>query len=108
MRYRLRTLLIVAGVAAMLAAALACSGYIAFVKSIKLTPMSVPTPPSEHVCLVLEEAAKRRITFVGTPTVGSNGNITFTSMPGGIAVRFSGLDVRHADGRQLQRVGILP
>jgi len=29
-------------------------------------------------------------------------------MPGGIAVRFSGADVRHADGRQLQRVGIQP
>jgi C-terminal processing protease CtpA/Prc len=63
---------------------------------------------SEHVCLGLEEAAKGRITFLGTPTVGSNGNITFTSMPGGIAVRFSGADVRHADGRQLQRVGIQP
>jgi C-terminal processing protease CtpA/Prc len=63
---------------------------------------------SEHLCLFLEEAAKGRITFVGTPTVGSNGNITFTSMPGGIAVRFSGADIRHADGRQLQRVGIQP
>jgi C-terminal processing protease CtpA/Prc len=63
---------------------------------------------SEHLCLSLEEAAKGRITFLGTPTVGSNGSITFTSMPGGIAVRFSGADIRHADGRQLQRVGIQP
>jgi C-terminal processing protease CtpA/Prc len=29
-------------------------------------------------------------------------------MPGGIRIRFSGHDVRHADGRQLQRVGIQP
>jgi Peptidase family S41 len=63
---------------------------------------------SEPCCLHLEQAAKGRITFIGTPTVGTNGNITFTSMPGGIAVRFSGVDIRHADGRQLQRVGIQP
>jgi len=29
-------------------------------------------------------------------------------MPGGINVNFTGHDVRHADGRQLQRVGIQP
>jgi C-terminal processing protease CtpA/Prc len=63
---------------------------------------------SEHSCLGFEEAAKGRITFVGTPTQGANGDITNTSMPGGIRVVFSGHDVRHADGRQLQRVGIQP
>ena len=63
---------------------------------------------SEHSCLGFEEAAKGRITFIGTPTIGANGDITNTSMPGGITVMFSGHDVRHADGRQLQRVGIQP
>jgi len=29
-------------------------------------------------------------------------------MPGGITITFSGHDVRHADGRQLQRKGIQP
>jgi hypothetical protein len=29
-------------------------------------------------------------------------------LPGGVRVMFTGHDVRHADGRQLQRVGILP
>jgi hypothetical protein len=29
-------------------------------------------------------------------------------LPGGISVNFSGHDVRHADGRQLQRLGIQP
>jgi hypothetical protein len=29
-------------------------------------------------------------------------------LPGGIYVGFSGHDVRHADGRQLQRLGIQP
>ena len=63
---------------------------------------------SEHSCLGFEEAAKGRITFIGTPTTGANGDVTRTSMPGGITVTFSGHDVRHADGRQLQRVGIQP
>jgi C-terminal processing protease CtpA/Prc len=63
---------------------------------------------SEHSCLGFEEAAKGRITFIGTPTTGANGDVTNTSMPGGIRIGFSGHDVRHADGRQLQRVGIQP
>jgi C-terminal processing protease CtpA/Prc len=63
---------------------------------------------SEHSCLGFEEAAKGRITFIGTPTTGANGDVTNTSMPGGIRISFSGHDVRHADGRQLQRVGIQP
>src|SRR4029077_3169696 len=63
---------------------------------------------AEHSCLGFEQAAKGRITFIGTPTQGANGNVTNTSMPGGITVPFSGMDVRHADGRQLQRVGIQP
>ncbi len=63
---------------------------------------------AEHSCLGFEGAAKGRITFIGSPTAGTNGDITNTLMPGGITVQFSGHDVRHADGRQLQRIGILP
>lgn len=61
---------------------------------------------SEHTCLTLEAIAGTR--FVGSPTVGANGNISFFSVPGNILIRFTGMDVRHADGRQLQRVGVLP
>jgi C-terminal processing protease CtpA/Prc len=63
---------------------------------------------AEHNCLGLKAAAEGRITFLGTPTSGADGAVTFTSMPGGISIRFSGQEVRHADGRQLQRVGIQP
>jgi hypothetical protein len=63
---------------------------------------------SETACCLFEEAAKGRITFIGTPTVGANGMVTSTSMPGGITLRFTGYDARHLDGRQLQRVGIQP
>ncbi|HEY8742272.1 MAG TPA: S41 family peptidase, partial [Chloroflexota bacterium] len=61
---------------------------------------------AEHTCLFLEAASDA--TFVGSATHGANGNVTEVALPGGMMVRFTGLDVRHADGRQLQRVGILP
>ncbi|MGH8692841.1 MAG: S41 family peptidase [Burkholderiales bacterium] len=61
---------------------------------------------SEHLCLYLEAAAN--VTFIGSPTNGANGFVTQMDLPGGISVNFSGQDVRHADGRQLQRIGIQP
>ena len=61
---------------------------------------------AEHTCLYLEAATD--VTFVGTPTNGANGNVTTTVLPGGINVTFTGMDVRHGDGRQLQRIGIQP
>ena len=61
---------------------------------------------SEHLCLFFEAATN--VTFIGSPTDGANGDVTNLVLPGGIYVNFSGHDVRHADGRQLQRVGIQP
>jgi len=63
---------------------------------------------SEHTCLFFEAAAPGRVTFVGSPTTGANGDVTAIELPGGITIMMTGHDVRHADGRQLQRVGILP
>ncbi|MFL6216307.1 MAG: S41 family peptidase [Blastocatellia bacterium] len=61
---------------------------------------------AEHTCLFFEAATN--VTFIGTPTKGANGDVTNMMLPGGIAINFSGHDVRHADGRQLQRIGIQP
>ncbi len=61
---------------------------------------------AEHSCLHLEAAT--HVTFIGAPTSGANGNVSYVYLPGGITVRFTGLAVRHGDGRQLQRVGIQP
>jgi C-terminal processing protease CtpA/Prc len=61
---------------------------------------------SEHTCLFFEAATD--VTFIGGPTNGANGDVTSMVLPGGIYVSFTGHDVRHADGRQLQRVGIQP
>ena len=61
---------------------------------------------AEHTCMFFEAATD--VTFIGTPTNGANGDVTNLALPGGIYINFSGHDVRHADGRQLQRVGIQP
>lgn len=61
---------------------------------------------SEHTCLFFEAATN--VTFIGTPTAGANGDVTNMVLPGNLTVSFSGHDVRHADGRQLQRLGIQP
>ncbi|HEV2722016.1 MAG TPA: S41 family peptidase [Thermoanaerobaculia bacterium] len=61
---------------------------------------------AEHTCLFFEQAAGA--TFVGSPTAGANGDVTNFVLPGGLVVYFTGHDIRHADGRQLQRVGIQP
>lgn len=61
---------------------------------------------AEHTGLFFEAACGA--TFIGTPSAGADGDVTNLLLPGDIGVSFSGHDVRHADGRQLQRVGLQP
>jgi C-terminal processing protease CtpA/Prc len=61
---------------------------------------------AEHTCLMFEAATD--VTFIGTPTSGTDGDTTNLVLPGGITASFSGDSVRHANGRQLQRIGIQP
>ncbi len=61
---------------------------------------------AEHTGLFF--AAANGTKFIGSPTQGANGDVTNLSLPGGIYVYFSGEGVWHADGRQLQRVGLRP
>ncbi|MEO8705403.1 MAG: S41 family peptidase [Kofleriaceae bacterium] len=61
---------------------------------------------SEHTCLFLQETAGA--TFVGSPTAGANGDVTQVRLPGGLRMTFTGQEVRHFDGKQLQKVGIQP
>ncbi|HEY0156187.1 MAG TPA: S41 family peptidase [Thermoanaerobaculia bacterium] len=61
---------------------------------------------AEHFGLAMEAGANS--TFVGSITSGSNGNVTDIAAPGDNFITFTGMDVRHGDGRQLQRVGIVP
>jgi hypothetical protein len=61
---------------------------------------------SEHSGLFYEAANDTKL--IGTATAGANGDVTRFPVPGGIWIGFTGHDVRHADGRQLQRIGLLP
>lgn len=61
---------------------------------------------AEHTGLFFEVANGTK--FIGSPTAGANGNVTWFFVPGSIRLSFTGMSVRHADGRQLQRVGLAP
>ncbi len=61
---------------------------------------------AEHTGLFLKAA--NGTTFIGSPTMGANGDVTTMVLPGNLRVSFTGHDVRWPDGRQLQRVGLQP
>ncbi|HSM17347.1 MAG TPA: S41 family peptidase, partial [Gemmatimonadales bacterium] len=61
---------------------------------------------AEHAGLYLLAANDTRL--VGSRSAGANGEITTFTLPGGITVGFTGQAVTHADGRQLQRIGLIP
>lgn len=61
---------------------------------------------SEHTGLFLKAA--NGTALIGSPTAGANGDITSFVLPGRMLAIFTGLSVRHPDGRQLQRIGLLP
>ena len=57
---------------------------------------------AEHTGLFFEAANGTK--FIGTPSAGTNGDATRVCLPGKLCVSFTGHEVRHADGRPLQRV----
>ncbi|MFL6464466.1 MAG: S41 family peptidase [Bryobacteraceae bacterium] len=61
---------------------------------------------AEHTGLFLEAANKTE--FIGTPSAGADGGPSNFVIPGGIAIAFSGQDIRHANGGPLQRLGLQP
>jgi C-terminal processing protease CtpA/Prc len=61
---------------------------------------------AEHTGLFFEAANNTK--FVGSHTAGANGNVTNFVVPGGVNILFSGISVSHVDGRQLQRIGLVP
>ena len=61
---------------------------------------------AEHTGLFFEAA--NRTKFIGSQTAGANGDVTNFKIPGNITLFFSGYDVRHIDGRQLQKTGLVP
>jgi hypothetical protein len=62
----------------------------------------------ESLTAVLEDPATRVLRPSATTLQSANGDVTNFYVPGGIVISFSGQAVRHADGRQLQRKGLVP
>jgi C-terminal processing protease CtpA/Prc len=61
---------------------------------------------AEYTCMFLDAAP--RCVFIGSPTRGSDGNVTSVHIPGAMSMMFTGLGVFYPDGRPTQRVGIQP
>ena len=61
---------------------------------------------SEQAGLFFEAGNKAE--FVGSPSAGALGETSNFLLPGGVTVSFSGQDIRHANGGQLQRLGFQP
>ena len=49
-----------------------------------------------------------RATVIGSTTAGADGNVTNFSLPGGISTHITSAGVYYPDGRETQRVGIIP
>ncbi|NEM97025.1 S41 family peptidase [Pontibacter burrus] len=47
-------------------------------------------------------------TVIGSQTAGADGNVTYIYFPGGFRASMSGLGVYYPDGRETQRIGIVP
>jgi hypothetical protein len=60
---------------------------------------------SEHLISFLVNGKAK---LVGRPTSGANGNITGAQLAGGFAVTFTGMEVRHTDGRRFHGIGHVP
>ncbi|GHT17219.1 hypothetical protein FACS189429_0840 [Bacteroidia bacterium] len=47
-------------------------------------------------------------TVIGSTTAGTDGNMSFFNLPGGISTAISGIGIYYPDGRETQRTGIVP
>jgi C-terminal processing protease CtpA/Prc len=49
-----------------------------------------------------------RATVIGSTTAGADGNVSHFFLPGGIGTMISGIGVYYPDGKETQRIGIVP
>jgi len=62
---------------------------------------------SETACMMFK-AYSDKVTFIGEPTSGANGDVVKIDIPGGIYFYYSSIDWHFPNGEQLQRKGIIP
>ncbi len=58
--------------------------------------------------LMAIEIRREDAVFIGSPTQGADGEQSLVILPDGVKIFFSGNNYQYPDGRQLQRIGILP
>jgi len=63
---------------------------------------------SEGETAVMELLACTNCCVMGSCSAGANGNISKLELPGGIQTMFSGIGIYFPDGRNTQRIGIIP
>jgi C-terminal processing protease CtpA/Prc len=61
---------------------------------------------AEFSVMALRTAPENKV--IGSQTAGADGNVTPLVLPGGIRTLFTGLGVYYPDGRETQRIGIVP
>lgn len=61
---------------------------------------------AEYHCMAFRTAP--RAIVIGSTTAGADGNISQFMLPGGIGSKMSGIGIYYPDGRETQRIGIVP
>jgi C-terminal processing protease CtpA/Prc len=61
---------------------------------------------AEYHTMALRTAPKA--TVIGSTTAGADGNVSLINLPGGITTMISGIGIYYPDGRETQRIGIVP
>jgi C-terminal processing protease CtpA/Prc len=61
---------------------------------------------AEYTTLALKKAPEA--TVIGSTTAGADGNVSEIILPGGIRTMISGIGVYYPNGKETQRVGIVP
>ncbi|QNE41413.1 peptidase S41 [Hymenobacter sp. NBH84] len=61
---------------------------------------------AEYTTMALRTAPNA--TVIGSTTAGADGNVSSIMLPGGIPTMITGLGVYYPDGRETQRIGIVP
>ena len=61
---------------------------------------------AEYTAMALR--AGDHTTIIGSQTAGADGNVSAITLPGGLKTRISGIGIYYPDGRETQRIGIIP
>lgn len=60
----------------------------------------------EYTCMALQTA--NNVTVIGDQTAGADGSVVYFTYPGGYKTRFTSVGIFYPDGRETQRIGIIP